>query len=540
MRVSLINLNLVAEDAIGACIINQVQFFRHRGDDVHVYVLHSPHNVPADVEAVTSIVTLRELIEGQHEHFRLSDLYIYHYPGRYALIESIRGIDRGTVIFYYHNVTPPELWGSDVGRDLLMQGIEGSALVHYADLCITDSPFNKQDLVDRLGYAPDRIYVLPLAVDLEQFTPGNRDPELIQRYKLGGQQVLLFVGRMAGNKRVDLLIETLAQVKNQMPNAKLLLVGDNQSNPAFRPIVAQAQSRAAELGIAHDVIWTGRVDELPPYFRLADVFVTASLHEGFGQPLVEAMACGVPVVASRAGAMPWVLDDAGLLCEPGNAGDLAEKVLTVLKDTDLRQTLVERGLERVQAFSLERYEANLAEIVDKAVTYTLPEIPSEPAAEESEETETEPAAEFSEEAQTEPAPAAFRDELILSVLTDEIKAQSDIALRGYVVHSRVPLLGPLIVWVRRNLTSHLREPYLDPMIERQVALNHRIAEWMRRAIGFGTVSTQRRAELEARVEALEAQIEALAQENAQWRAELRMHAAGQSGVLSEEQTTRRE
>ena len=490
MRVSLINLNLVAEDAIGACIINQAQFFRRRDDDVHVYVLHPPHNVPTDVEAVTSIVTLRELIEGQHEHFRLSDLYIYHYPGRYALIESIRGIDRGTVIFYYHNVTPPELWGSDIGRDLLMQGVEGSALIHYADLCITDSPFNKQDLVDRLGYAPDRIYVLPLTVNLEQFTPGDRGPELVQRYKLEGQQILLFVGRMAGNKQVDLLIEALAQVKNQMPNAKLLLVGDNQSNPAFRPIVAQAQARAAELGIAHDVIWTGRVDELPPYFRLADVFLTASLHEGFGQPLIEAMACGVPVIASRAGAMPWVLDTAGLLCEPGNADDLAEKVLTVLKDADLRQMLVERGLERAQAFSLERYEANLAEIVDQAVTYTLPEIPPEPAEDASEET------------QAQPAPTVSRDELILNVLTDEIKAQSDIALRDYVVRSGMLLLGPFIAWVRRNLTSHLREPYLDPMIERQVALNHRIAEWMRRAFS-------RQAKLEARVEALEAQIEAL-------------------------------
>ncbi len=497
MKVSLINLNLVAEDAVGMCVISQVRLFRRRGDDVHVYILHPPHNVPADVEEVASVVTLRKLIEGQEEHFRLSDLYIYHYPGRYALVESIRGIERGTVIFYYHNVTPPELWGSDIGRDSLMQDIEGSALIHYADLCITPSPFNKQDLVGRLGYAPDRIYVLPLAVDLERFNLGGRDPKLIQRYKLEGQRVLLFVGRMAGNKRIDILIEALARVKSRIPNTRLLLVGDDRSNPAFRPIVAAAQACAAELGIARDVIWTGRVDELPPYFRLADAFVTASLHEGFGQPLIEAMACGVPVIASRAGAMPWVLDTAGLLCEPGSADDLAEKVLTVLKDANLRQMLVERGLERVQAFSLERYEANLAEIVDQAVTYTLPEIPPEPAEEASEET------------QTQPAPAASRDELILNVLTDEIKAQSDIALSGYVVRSRMPLLGPFIAWVRRNLTSHLREPYLDPMIERQVALNRRMAEWMRRTIGFRTASTQRQAELEARVEALEAQVEAL-------------------------------
>jgi hypothetical protein len=339
MRVSLINGNLVAEDPVGTCIINQVQFFRRRGDDARVYVLHQPHDAPPDVEAVTSSVTLEELTGGTREHFRLSDLYIYHYSGHYALMESIRGIARGTVIFYYHNVIPPELRESDIERDSPVQDIEGSALVHYADWCITSSPFNKQDLTDRVGYAPDRIYVLPLAVSSKQFTPGDRDPELVRRHKMDGQ--------------------------------------------------------------------------------------------------------------------------------------------------------------RVKTFSLEQYEAHLAEIVNQAVTYTLPEIPSELAAEESEDT------------QGEPISTTLQDELVLNIITDEIKARSDIAIRGYVVRSRMPLVGPFIAWVRRNLTSHLREPYLDPMIEHQVILNHRVAEWMKRATSAWTTATRRQTELEARVETLETQVEAL-------------------------------
>jgi glycosyltransferase involved in cell wall biosynthesis len=496
MKVSLINLNLVAEDAIGTCIINQVRFFRRRGDDVRVYILHPPHNVPDDVEAVTSVVTLRAFIEGQHDHFDLSDLYIYHYPGHYSLIESIRGIDRGTVIFYYHNVTPPELWGSDVGRDSLVRGAEGRALVHYADLCIADSPFNKQELVD-LGYAADRAHVLPLAVPLEQFAPDDKNSELVRRYKLEGQRVLLFVGRMAGNKRIDLLVEALARVKGQIPNTKLLLVGDHESNPAFHPIVARVRERAAELGVAGDVVWTGRVDELSSYYQLADVFVSASLHEGFGVPLIEAMACGVPVVASRAGAMSWVVDDAGLICEPGSADDMAEKVLTALQDADLRQSIVERGLERVKAFGLEQYETRFAEIVDQTVTYVLPRDSLESVVEKS------------EGARRKPASAAFRDEVVLGILTTEIKDRSDIAIRGYTIRSGLPLVGPLIAWIRRNLTSHLREPYLDPMIERQVAFNHTVAEWMKRAANVWGFVTRRQTQLEKRVQALEVQVEAL-------------------------------
>jgi glycosyltransferase involved in cell wall biosynthesis len=498
MKISLININLVAEDAIGTCMVNQVRFFSRRGDDVHVYIPSPPHHVPADIAAVTSMVTLDDLIGGQQEHFRLSDLYIYHYPGYYDLLESVRRLERGTVIFYYHNVTPPELWGTDVDRESLINSVRQTNLAHYADLAITVSPFNKQDLVERAGYAPDRIHVLPLAVPLEEFTPGDQDIELAHRYNLEGQRVLLYVGRMAGNKRIDLLIEALAQVKDQVPNVKLMLVGDEQSNPAYCQIVAAARARAEELGVAEAVIWTGRVDELLPYYRLADVYVTASLHEGFGVPLIEAMACGVPVVASRAGAMPWVLGNAGLLCKPGDAASLAAQALRVLQDADLRQDLVNRGLKQAQRFGLENYEAGLVEIVDQAVAYTMPDIPPDLSISPSREETGEPVSPFAQ------------DQSLLGGLTQEIEAHSDVAQRGYLVRSKVPLVGPLIAWVRRNLTSHLREPYLDPMIERQVAQNRRMAEWLNRAGGALAVSARRQAGLEARIRALEAQTEALA------------------------------
>jgi glycosyltransferase involved in cell wall biosynthesis len=448
------------------------------------------------VQAATRAVTLRQLIDGQEEHFALSDLLVYHYPGHYSLIESIRGIDRGIVVFYYHNVTPPELWGSNVGRHQLMRGIQGSAMVHYADLCIVDSPFSKQDLVERTGYAPDLIHVLPLAVDTARFSPGAADPELIRRYGLQGHQVLLFVGRMAGNKRIDLLIEVLARVRSQIPNVKLLLVGDDRSNPAFPQIVSEARSRAVDLGVAEHVIWTGLADDLVSHYRLANVYVTASLHEGFAVPLIEAMACGLPVVATQAGAMPWVVGDAGYLCHPGAVDDLAGKVLALLREAGLRRKLIERGLERARSFNRERYEIGLAQIVDEAVANRLPGVPSEPPA---------PPGKM----RTRPALAASWLQKVLGLLAREIQAHGDIALRDYEVRSGVSLLGPLIVWIRRNLTSHLREPYLDPIIERQVSLNLNIAEWIGHLTQAWIDAEQQRAQLVERVEVLEAQVDSL-------------------------------
>jgi hypothetical protein len=292
------------------------------------------------------------------------------------------------------------------------------------------------------------------------------------------------------------LIEALAQIKEQVPNIKLLLVGDDRGNPAFPEVVAAARSRAAELEVEQDVIWTGRVDRVAPYFRLADVYVTASLHEGFGVPLIEAMASGLPVVASRSGAMPWVLDDAGLVCNPGDADDLTDKVLAVLTDDDLRQTLVARGFQRVRAFSVEQYEANLAAILEQVLPDDVSDARDGRVKRE-------------KRAQAESMIVDMLSRGSVNTLVDEIWARSDVAMRDYVVRSGAPVVGSWIVWIRRNLTSHLREPYLDLIVEKQVSFNQRVAEWIRRATGSWAAMDRRQTELEGRIKALEAEVEAL-------------------------------
>jgi len=298
VKVSILNLNLVGPDAIGTCIIHAARFFQGRGDEVRIYIEHPPEEVPPEIRALCSVVKLGDLIGGRESHFTDSDLLIYHYPIRHGLMETIKGIERGVVIFTYYGVTPPELWGSEDGRDLLVRAVEGVALVHYADLAIAHSPFTQQELVERYGYDADRIRLFPLGVSLDQFRPAQKDPALVAKYGLQGQRVLLFVGRMAGNKRIDLLVQALAQVKMEIANTKLLLVGDNHSAPAYIAVARQAKELAARLGIAaEDVIFTGQVEELPKYYHLADIFVTASEHEGFGVPIIEAMASGVPVIA---------------------------------------------------------------------------------------------------------------------------------------------------------------------------------------------------------------------------------------------------
>lgn len=356
MRVSLMNNHLIAQDAIAQCLIRQYRHFERSGHDVRVYVMMEPVGAPADIAARTRVV---DATSCHDEHFDGSDLHVFHYPGLYPLLDAMRSLRRETVVFHYHNVTPPDLWGSEEDRDLLRRSQEAvPALAGAAGMCVADSAYSAEQLMTEYGVDPDRVRVVPLAVPLEQFTPGPADPAFLRRHGLEGRRVILFVGRMAGNKRIDLLIEALPLVIRECPDAALLLVGDDRGHASFVENVARFRARAAELGLGDRVVIPGKVDDLVPCFRSASVYASASLHEGFGVPPIEAMACGLPVVASRATAHPWVIGDAGLLAEPGEAADLARKIALVLTNGDVRAKLVARGLARAKRYSADAYDEN--------------------------------------------------------------------------------------------------------------------------------------------------------------------------------------
>ena len=154
------------------------------------------------------------------------------------------------------------------------------------------------------------------------------------------------MGRVAGNKRIDVAIDALARLAPDHPDLHLLIVGDDRSGIATQVLAGELRRRAQEVGIANRITFTGRVPDVAPYYHLADVFVHPSRHEGFGVPLVEAMAAGAPVVASASGAMPWLLDAgatgdeggagaAGLLFAPDDAEQLADRVAELLARPDL-------------------------------------------------------------------------------------------------------------------------------------------------------------------------------------------------------------
>lgn len=335
-RATLVNNICLLNDAVGHHIVAQMQSLRIAGYQTILITQHLDPRLPEDVRR-SAIVMHRPDFETPDRrtqwalaHFFASDLVVIHYPIFYDLCRVIALARRSTVIFDYHGVTPPELWDPAApGYDGLIQGQRYLTLVQHADYGIGHSDFTANELRQTGCIAPERVSVMPYAVIQQSRYCDNTDADLVRRYKPKGENVLLYVGRMARNKRIADLVEAMPLILERHPDTVLLLVGDNKLGP-YRDYAAEVQQRIEDLGCQEHIIFTGQVPDLEPYYGLCDVFVTASAHEGFCMPVVEAMAHGKPVVAANATALPGTMGGSGTLFELFNIGDLADKVSSLL------------------------------------------------------------------------------------------------------------------------------------------------------------------------------------------------------------------
>jgi glycosyltransferase involved in cell wall biosynthesis len=191
------------------------------------------------------------------------------------------------------------------------------------------------------------------------------DPERLARararYKLP-ERFILYVGRIYPMKNVRGLVEAFAKLRDRIPHSLVIAgIKHYKTEPDFAAIDKYA---------LHDrVIPTGFVEEedLPALYSMADAFVLPSLYEGFGIPLLEAMACGCPIVTSKAGSCPEVVDGAGVLVDPHNTAEIAEGIYKVLTDRELAAELVRKGYLRVAQFSWEKCAQETLDVIRSVV-----------------------------------------------------------------------------------------------------------------------------------------------------------------------------
>lgn len=221
----------------------------------------------------------------------------------------------------------------------------------HADRVLTVSESSKRDILRFVDTEPDKIQVIYNAHD-ERFSREPREEDVVrvrERYQLQDEFVL-YAGNVKPHKNVERLIDAFHMVHARgFDHLKLVIIGDELSK-------STAVRRAVHRHNLHKFVrFLGYLpeDTLAIMYRLAGLFVFPSLYEGFGLPPLEAMASGTPVVTSNVSSLPEVVGDAAVLVNPLEPSDIADGIVRVLTDEDLRRSLRQKGLRQASRFSWE-------------------------------------------------------------------------------------------------------------------------------------------------------------------------------------------
>ena len=219
----------------------------------------------------------------------------------------------------------------------------------HADLVTAASRATGKDLENAFRIPKDRIRILPYGVDVPQDHPSEKRDE----------RNLLYVGIFERRKGIETLIRAVARLRPDYPDLRLTIAGDGPSRPHLERL-------AQKLDLRGRIAFPGHVSdaELERLYARSGIFVLPSLQEGFGLVLLEAMAHGLPVVTTTAGAIPEVVGDCAICVRPGDTKALTAGLRRVLDDAALRQDLSKRGRERVVKFSWDAMAQKALEVYD--------------------------------------------------------------------------------------------------------------------------------------------------------------------------------
>lgn len=230
-----------------------------------------------------------------------------------------------------------------------------------AHVIISDSDASRRDVIRQLGVPASRqpdVVAIPCGVDTNLFTPATTPPRT-DTTDNGRQRNVLYVGRADPYKNLVGLLHALHRARDTCPFPVVLRIAGPPD-----PRYPEARLTARELGLETAVEWTGYLSDaqLVQAYREADLLALPSYYEGFGLPVIEAMACGTPVVCSNRGSLPEVAGNAAIVIDPDIDGALADAMVRILTEPALRDRLRQAGLQRAQQFTWERTARETAKL----------------------------------------------------------------------------------------------------------------------------------------------------------------------------------
>jgi glycosyltransferase involved in cell wall biosynthesis len=336
----------------------------HRGDAVGRHTLHirdvlAGRGIASRIYVET--MDLETVSDTGHftryaEHAEPGDVLLYQFATASALAPWLVA-RRERLVLSYHNITPPEHyapWDNGLARHQLAAQVQLRDLAPRCTLAIAVSHYNEAELV-AAGYQRTAVVAPAAMLPVGSAAPPHRAPR--QR-----GACWLSVGRLAPNKALEHAVMALLVARaHHDPDASLQLVG----RPVVDSYATALQRFSAELGLDDAVTFRGQLGDegLQRALSEADVLVLPSAHEGFGIPVVEAMALGLPVVANRAGALPGIVGDGGLLVDAADPYALAGAVAQVVNDAPTSERLADGAARQLAALDLPGAGARLADLV---------------------------------------------------------------------------------------------------------------------------------------------------------------------------------
>lgn len=324
-------------------------------DKENKYLLFTPEGSCSDI-IFNDNFDVKSITENNKDNFwdevnipnilQNSDIELYHVPQNGVGLPQDKPC---SMVITLHDIIPyrmPETVGPNYLKIFLKQVPD---IIPRCDGIITVSEYSKQDIIKEFGFPEDKIFVTYLAPE-DIYKPLNKEfsKKLVKDYYGIDGDFILYIGGFSPRKNILGLIEAFSKYINKKgKNISLVIAGKKGISYSIY------KNRAEELHIEDQVIFPGFIsmEHLPYLYNASELFVYPSFYEGFGLPPIEAMACGVPVIASNTTSIPEILGHSAELIDPSNVDEIFEAIVRVQEDTKLKENLILKGLVKAVEFS---------------------------------------------------------------------------------------------------------------------------------------------------------------------------------------------